>query len=201
VCSFLPDIENCIKNIVGSCERSPRADNLMLRLTRFDHSVEEVHGFKPLPECNRDDYIGVMRAGGSTALYDATHNAIESAAQYGKSLSQHDFDVNAIVFIITDGEDNSSAMTANGVKKSIQNVIREENLESLLTVLVGVNVQQRSLSFALKKYSTDAGLDSYIELENADEASLAKLANFVSRSISRQSKALGSGTSSTLLTF
>jgi uncharacterized protein YegL len=196
VAEFLPDIEKCIQHVVRSCEQSPRADNLLFRLVRFDQKLEEVHGFKPLTECNLDDYQSVLLAGGCTALYDASHNAIASVSQYGKSLSHHDFDVNGIVFIITDGEDNASLQTVKSVKKSIQKVVREEHLESLMTVLIGVNVQTKSLSYALKKFSTEGGLHQYIEIERADHQSLSRLANFVSRSISLQSRALSVGTSS-----
>ena len=201
VSGFIKDIEKCIKDVVLACSHSPRADNLLIRVTRFDNKLEEVHGFKPLIECNTTDYSGVLRAGGMTALYDASHNAIESVAKYGKNLSQHDFDVNGIIFIITDGSDNASTMTAKSVKKAISNVPHEEHVESLLTVLVGVNVSDGSLSYGLKGFSKDAGFDKYIELGKANEKSLSKLAKFVTKSISMQSRALGTKRSSSLLTF
>ena len=68
---FRDEIEMCVKEIVGSCRHSPRADNLMLRLSIFDNDVDEVHGFRPLSECDVDKYTGAIQIGGSTALYDA----------------------------------------------------------------------------------------------------------------------------------
>lgn len=63
---FQDKIENAIKAVVLACRKSPRADNLMLRLVTFNTSmgVHEVHGFKPLAECNTDAYTGCVQPGG-----------------------------------------------------------------------------------------------------------------------------------------
>ena len=201
VCQFQREIEEAIKNIVLACYRSPRADNLMLRFTRFDDSVHEVHGLKPLPECHPADYDHTLVAGGCTALYDATHNAITAIGRYAESLSQRDFDVNGIVFVVTDGGDNASTMTSQSVKEALAQTVSAEHLESLTTILIGVNVKDATISSYLKAFSRDAGFDRYIELERADEQTLAHLADFMTQSISMQSRALGTGLKSTLLSF
>jgi hypothetical protein len=36
----------------------------MLRLVAFASRLEEIHGFKPLSECNPADYVGVMAQAG-----------------------------------------------------------------------------------------------------------------------------------------
>ena len=201
VLDHLSDIERCIQNVVQACTHSPRADNLMLRLTRFDSRLEEVHGFKPLPECSPDDYDGCLRCGGTTALYDAVYNAVESAASYGRSLSENAFGVNGIVFVVTDGMDNASVMTAKSVGKALARAVTSEHLESMLSVLIGVNTEVSGISPKLSAFSREAGFTQYIDLGKADERSLARLADFVSRSISVQSQALGTGGLSRLLSF
>ncbi len=188
---FLKDIETCIKSVASACLRSPRADNLMLRVTRFDNKVEEVHGFKPLGEVDPDDYQGCLKSGGCTALYDAAFNAIESTRRYGRQLTNHDFDVNGIVFVITDGCDNVSKLGAGAVKKAIAEATLGEDLESLTTLLVGVNISDSNAKRALAAFSKSAAFTKYIDVGKADAASLARLADFVSRSISLQSRSLG----------
>src|SRR5215210_2163895 len=91
---FIFDMEAAITRIVQACKSSPRADNLLLRLVAFDDSLSEVHGFKLLENCNLADYGGVLRAGGSTALYDAAENAVSSTVNYGQRLSAADFSAN-----------------------------------------------------------------------------------------------------------
>lgn len=198
---FLRDIEGCLKEVVRACRHSPRADQLMMRVVSFDDDLDEMHGFKPLPGCDVGDYDSCLRAGGTTALIDAAHNAVASVATYGRDLSDNDFDVNAIVFVITDGCDNASAAKASDVVAALEAARQEESLESITTILVGVNVKQRQVSRELKRVRKAVGFDRYVELDRADASALAKLADFVSRSISAQSQALGQGGPGPALTF
>ena len=201
VYSFSDGIENCIREIVVACQRSPRCDNLMLRMTQFNSSLDEMHGFKPLQECNTDDYKDSIQCGGSTALYDAADNAVRSVSSYGRQLMSNDYDVNGIVVVITDGCDNASAMTTASVKKALTEAVQGENLESIVSILVGVNINDSYVSGNLADFSAKAGFTQYVELGDANEKTLAKLADFVSRSISAQSQALGTGGPSQSLTF
>ena len=76
VTQFRHEMEECLREIIQACKHSPRADNLLVRLVTFSDRLAEVHGFKLLQACNLADYQGVFRAGGNTALYDATENAV-----------------------------------------------------------------------------------------------------------------------------
>lgn len=191
------DMEKCLSEIVRACCKSPRADNLMIRFVEFGSQITEVHGFKLLENCNPNDYLGVLNINGATALYDAAANALDATSGYGKNLTDNDFDVNGIVFIITDGMDNSSAYTKKSIRKTLENIIREETLESLVTVLIGVGTKgYKDVSLALAEFKKEAGLTQFIELDDAKAATLAKLANFVSQSISSQSQSLGTGSGS-----
>lgn len=200
---FQDKIENAIKAVVLACRKSPRADNLMLRLVTFNTSigVHEVHGFKPLTDCNTDAYTGTVQPGGATNLYDAAYSAAGSINQYGKSLTAQDFACNGIFVVITDGEDNASKTTPTMLKDEVAKGVTGEALESCVSILVGVNVQSPTVSRLLKDFQANAGFTQYIEVDNATDAKIAKLADFVSRSVSSQSQALGSGGPSQALTF
>ena len=54
---------------------------------------------------------------------------------------------------------------------------------------------------ALEKFKNDAKLSQFVDIGNATEGKLAKLANFVSESVSSQSQALGTGAPSQTLNF
>lgn len=186
-------MEACIKEIVRALALSPRADSLMLRTTRFDDRIEEIHGFRPLAESDIDKYNGCLPPGGLTALYDATVNAVASVAQYGADLSAQEYDVNGIVFILTDGMDNRSKLTVNSCKEAIAKAVKGESLESLMTILIGVNVKDPQIVQYLEDFNTQVGFTQYVKLEDASAKTLAKLAKFVSHSVSSQSQALGTG--------
>jgi len=202
ISGFQHEIEACLKEVVKASRHSPRADNLMLRFVSFSTNLTEVHGFKPLSECHEDDYDGTIYPGSTTALYDAAVNVIESVARYGKDLIAQDYEANAIVFVITDGMENDSTATVKMLKEAVQKAIQGECLESIITILVGVNTDaQTGLSTYLDNLRQDAGFTEYIEVKKADAKTLARLASFMSRSISSQSQALGTGGPSQSLQF
>lgn len=197
VVGFARDIERCVAEVVRSCAQSPRSDNLMLRMTTFNHQVREVHGYRPLIACDPGDYDGSVRASGSTALCDAAYTAVQSLCTYGAQLEGHDFDVNGIVFVITDGAENASRASPAQVREAIEAARKQAHLSSLVTVLVGVGVGagvgDGGLSQMLEQFRQQAGFDRYVALDRADAATLASLAEFVSQSITVQSRALASG--------
>jgi len=134
-----------------------------------------------------------------TALFDATYSSVAATLKYGKTLIDQDFSVNGICFIITDGEDNNSNVTPLQVKNQMGIAIQGEDIESLLTILIGVN--DNSYKSYLETFKDEANLSQYVSVGDATAQKLAKLAAFVSKSISSQSQSLGSGGASQLLTF
>jgi len=201
VAAFRPELERALGSIVQACQHSPRADNLMLRLVEFDSALRESHGFKLLERCNLADYKGVLHVGGATALYDAAENAVSATTDYARQLAAGDFSANAIVFVLTDGMDNASTLTPRLVKDALTRAVSEEALESVVSVLIGVNVQDQTVGGYLQDFRNDVGFTQYVEVGHADPKTLAKLADFVSRSISAQSQSLGTGGPSRSLTF
>jgi uncharacterized protein YegL len=199
--AFTFDMEAAIARIVQACKFSPRADNVLLRLVAFDDSLSELHGFKLLENCNLADYSGALRSGGSTALYDATENAVASTTNYAHKLASGDFSANAILFVMTDGMDNASRISAARVKKAFTEAVTSEALESIVSILIGVGVADPQVSAYLQRFQRDAGFTQYVEIDNADAKTLARLAEFVSQSISAQSQALGTGGGSRQLVF
>lgn len=197
VSAFRKEIDQCIRTTFDACRQAPRADNLMVRVTSFDSRVTELQGFAPLHTVQPPK----LTIGGSTALYDACHNAVAAVTDYGRDLVTNGLSANAIVFVITDGEDNASTLTPRAVQDAVQAAVTDEHLESIVTVLIGVNVKQARLGRALMDFSAAAGFDHYLELAKADAGTLARLADFLSRSIAAQSQVLGTGAPSTVLTF
>ena len=200
VSSFRTELEHCISEIVKACLGAPRAHNLMLRVVSFDDQVTEIHGFRPLTAIQPDDYEGALSIGGLTALYDASVNAVEAMTDYGRDLTDHGFAANGLLFVLTDGADNASTLTAERVAAAMSRAVTGEVLESLLSILVGVNLSTGTGS-QLLDFSTRAGFDHYLGLDGADAATFARIAAFVQKSVVAQSVMLGTGSASRLLTF
>lgn len=198
---FQQDLLNAIKAVIQSCQRHARADNLLVRLTRFASDLEELFGFKTLTDVDVDK-LPDLQPRGATALYDAAFDALAATEQYGQVLYDQDFDVNGAVFVITDGLDNRSATATPALLAARLAAIRQaESLESMLALLIGVNTADSQAQNALQSLAQEAAFDQYIDVSRASTDALARLAGFVSKSISNQSQALGSGGPSQVLTF
>jgi len=198
VSGFASSLEQAIKTIFKAMSKSPRKDNLMLRLTQFADGLTESHGFKLLGSIKESDYDNVLKIGGNTALFDAVDESIQATSAYGKQLTAQNFLVNAIVVVVTDGQNNTgNIIDPAQIKKTIEEVRKSENLQSITLILVGVTNDDNSLDAYLQKFVTDAGITQYVSIGKATPSKIAKLAAFVSQSISSTSAALASGQPST----
>ena len=194
VASFAAALEQAVKTIFKAMSKSPRVDNLLLRLTQFNDNLAESHGFKLLSTIKEADYDNVLKLGGMTALFDATDEAIQATSTYGKQLTASNFLVNAIIVIVTDGQSNTGGIFDPAkIKQSLEIARKSENLESITTILVGVTNDNTNLDAYLQAFMTEGGLSQYVSIGSATPGKIAKLAQFVSQSISSTSAALGSG--------
>lgn len=198
VSGFASALEQALKTIYKAMNKSPRRDNLMLRLTQFNDNLKELHGFKLLSSINETDYDNVLNIGGMTALFDAVDEGIQATTAYGKQLTDQNFLVNAIVVVVTDGQSNSgNIFDGTKIKQALEDARKSENLESITLILVGVTNDDANLDAYLQKFVSDAGITQYVSIGKASPGKIAKLAAFVSQSISSTSAALGSGQPST----
>lgn len=200
---YKKEMEKCIQEAVKACKCSPRSDYLLIRIVVFNQNMREIHGFKQLVDCDLADYDGCLSPSGTTLLFETARNAIDATNDYGKQLFNSDFDVNAIVFFITDGMDNESGkIDAAAVGDSLKQAMTDEALESILSILVGVGTSTSSgVSQYLTDFKDEAGISEFIDIKNADDKTLAKLSAFISKSISSQSSAIGTGGPSQILQF
>jgi hypothetical protein len=192
--NFTKEMEDANGSIVEACRSSPRADNLLMRHlvfgTRVFDDTQRGHGWKALPDINPGDYAGTLAPDDLTALFDGTMNAVEVTISQGDDMRKSGYDVNACIFVKTDGLNNSSTATAKMIAAAIQRARQNETLQSFLMVLIGVNVGNPTIDKALADFAKEAGFDQYVPLADAKPDTLKKLANFVSKSISSSSQAL-----------
>lgn len=191
VSSFKQSLNESYKNIIKSCRKHPRSESLLVRGVSFASNVQEEHGFVELE--NIDESQTSFDPHGMTCLYDATLNQLEALRDYGKRLFDMQYLTNAVLFVVTDGYDTCSRI-ANPDKITAlrQEIEKLEVFESIKMVLVGVGLETQVQTY-LDDYKNQAGFDQFVFTKDASESDLAKLADFVSRSISSTSESLGTG--------
>lgn len=213
--SFQQEMEAAVKAALKALKKHPRADNMLVRVSTFESSVEEVHGYKLLADIDPNSYDGILAPGGMTALSDAIISASEAAANYGKMLLESDYEANGIMLVITDGWNNAGVHNAElyhgqkgvnfdsqiaKVKQALKAPLTKECLESYISILIGVNIQEAKADLEL--YHKEAGFtQDLIPLGDAEPATIAKIGRFVSESVSSQSQALGTGGPSRAINF
>lgn len=197
--SFRDEMVDAIKSVIESCKSAPRAENLLVRVVFFNEDLEEIHGYMPLDDIDMDVYES-LQPYGVTSLFDATYESLGSILKYSEDLQDQEMDVNGICVVITDGGDNSSTMTPGTIKTQVEEALnRETIIESVMTILVGINASQ--YSSYLNNFKKEANLQQFVDAGDADPKTLSKLANFISQSISSQSQSLGTGGPSQSLNF
>lgn len=201
--SFRSEMEKCIQSIIRACNASPKADNLLVRVVTFSDTVDELHGYLPLSNISEHIYTRCLTRSGNTALNDAFRNALDSTYDYGKELVDNDYTANSIVIVVTDGLENRSHSQLRDVQNSLHRLENNngQSVESVKTILVGVNLTGWGVKSGLDDYQNQLGIDQFVPLEDATDSTLARLADFVSRSISSQSQKIGTGTKSESLKF
>lgn len=199
---FAKALEQMLKTVYKGCNDSnnPYRENLMFRVTTFSHTIKEVHGFKTLNNINENDYNGSVITGGDTALCDAVDEMVQALTAYGATLTKQDFTVNGMIAVVTDGQDNASHTAMGAVAKSVKKIRTTETMTSCVTILVGVTNDDTNLDHYLQTFKDDAGMDQYIPIGKATPGKIAKLAGFISQSVSSTSSALNQGAPSKPIT-
>ena len=198
---FADELLKMKKEIIKSCNKHPRKENLLIRDVLFnsDIGVQEVHGFKSLSMIDPDNDYTTLNCDGMTNLFDATYTSIEATLLESKNLIDQDYGCNGAIFIITDGGDNHSLNTESQIKNLLKDSLKSENIEGLISILIGVN--SNDCKDYLENFKNKSELTQYIDIGDVTPTKLAKLAKFISESISSQSQALGTGANSQPLTF
>ena len=75
---FVTEIEECLTRIMNTCGRAPRSEYLLLRVLTFNERLNEVHGFKPISDCQASDYSGKLSASGATASHGVRYRQVSS---------------------------------------------------------------------------------------------------------------------------
>lgn len=199
VSGFYKELVEVSKTVLAACIKHPKSENLLLRSTVFndDINVKEIHGFLPVSTIDPATYDSFPLPASCTPLMDAHLEACESLLQFGNDLASNQFTANAVLFIVTDGGENSSRNRDMGkIKKIMASLRNGDPLESFTAILIGVD--DSSSKVVLKQYQMDSTIDEYKSIGDATPGNLAKVAQFISKSISTASVACGTGSSGAL---
>ena len=108
ISNYVNDMNLAMRDIfMQELKSSHRASDIVIQCTEFNEAVTFKSGFQPL-EHLADDYLAVKPSGNGTALFSAVIKTLTNISTYRTDLELQGIDVKTNVFIITDGQDNSS---------------------------------------------------------------------------------------------
>lgn len=177
ITTYVKDLNHAFNDFVETMQKSHIAEKLMVSIVEFHDKVSIKSGFQPIKQIPN---IQFQPSGMGTALYDATTQGLKMALEYRSNLENSGVLAKTLVFVITDGLDNSSVVSANTVKKGVEDVLaQEQNMFSFTTILFGVgNIN------GFEKAQQAMGIQHLAKVGTTG-AEIRKMINFISQSISK----------------
>ncbi len=176
------DLCHTLNHLVHTAQQQVISDNILMRTLGFEDERREWHGFQPLKSIQP---YGAITTGGGTALYDATFDALNATVRYAKILADQGFRVNALFFVLTDGDDNGSQKFPQEIAKLMEETRQNEIPSRLYTALIGLNSRSGALKRRLQTFQRLAQLDDYVDIPKASPRHLAELEEVVGAPLRR----------------
>lgn len=124
-------------DFVAVMQRAHVADKVFVSVLEFNDKVHVVSGFQPVAHLSQVDFS--KRINGSTALYDAVYAGLRNAIDYRRNLENSGIETKTLLFILTDGEDNSSSVAPDLVKDLLATMkASEKDAFTFSSVLFGL---------------------------------------------------------------
>lgn len=178
---YINELNNAFRDFLDEMQRSHVAEKLMVSVIEFNDTIQVRSGFQPVATIDLNQ-ITFRPCGLGTALYDAVLSGITNAVSYRQNLENSGVNCKTLVFIITDGDDNSSSHNAAGVKRVLHTIMEsEKNTFSFETILFGVGNDAQ-----FEQAQKDMGIPHLARIGNSAKE-IRKMIGFISASISKSS--------------
>jgi uncharacterized protein YegL len=177
VSNYVKDLNMAFNDFTQSMQKSHIADKLFVSIIEFTEKVTVTSGFRPVASIPAMDFS--KRLGGWTSLYDASLTGIKNALAYRENLENSGVETKTLLFIITDGEDNSSKNPPSKVKAIINKLKKDEHSAfSFTSVLFGLGDQAN-----FEKAQKEMGIEHLAKIGTSGQE-IKKMIGFISQSIS-----------------
>lgn len=204
------EIKRMLEQIVADGKRAGWGKRVLLAAQEFNTvmGVREIFGFDTPAALDLSNIR--INTTGATNLLDASATAFNALEEAAKTLSHADFITNLLLVVVTDGEDNASSLTAQALGDLVKNGRKNENYDSVKTILIGLRTGQRAqdsrysgktVDDVLKELAQTAGFDQYESAQQVKDGTYGKIGGFISQSVSSASQSLGSGSPSQNVNF
>ena len=177
--SYVNDLNAAFNDFVQTMQQSHIHDRLFVSIVDFCERVAVRSGFQPIANVPVTNFVP---QGSGTALYAGTAMGIKNAMEYRTTLEQTGINVKTLIFVITDGQDNSSRTSPSAIKSTLDSILATEaNAFSFTTIMFGVGPERY-----FKEAKEDMGFQHLAVVGNTGKE-IKKMISFISSSISKSS--------------
>lgn len=165
---------------------STAAADILVSTVLFNDQVSLLHGYVNLvdaPALTSKKY----QPSGATALYDAVAGGLTNMVLYAQQLRQSGVMVRGLVLIFSDGDDNVSQQAAADVRRSVEELLRQEiyslnyvGFVSRGSKAMGLTAKQQ-LAAAVQKQAGDLGIPNAL-VSGLDHQALRRIFQLASQS-------------------
>ena len=166
---------------------------------RFPTNVNEQHGFLPVLSIDPQMHFPIVQSNGeygSTPLCDGVMETLLAAKTQASQLInvQGVPLVNMALAFLTDGGETGSHYRPADVKAAIDQILAEGEIESVVTILVGVACPPGSSARQrLEDFQHACGITKFIPFDEMTSGVFGQVARVISTSFTTTSQALGTG--------
>lgn len=183
--SFEGELNSAFREFVEELQHSHVADKILVKIIEFSETIYDKTGFMPIKQIDPKAFIFKAKDSG-TALFAGTKKILDATIDYRTHLEATGINVKALVFVITDGQDNSSSrlqVKASDVATTLDNIAKEErNVFSFETILFGIGNSKVDFENAQKDMHI-----KHLAVVGQTGAEMRKMVGFISASVSKSS--------------
>jgi archaellum component FlaC len=195
---FHQELEESLKSAIDGIEDKSQSDAkkgvaMLLRCSTFNSTYSagnqfaEIHGFKEVANIDTSQYHLPLPEGG-TPLLEAMMRDLDIEKHFTDQMSNENILSSALLLWVTDGEDTASGnISYDQVDARIKQLQMEEDIDSVTTVVFGINEGNQKIKNYLDKLCKECNIDYYVPFQSIkDEGgkALAKLITEVSKTVS-----------------
>ena len=186
--NYKDELDEAFNAMINEFQQSHIADRLLISTVEFDDKVHIKTGFQPVSSI---PHMNFVPQGWGTALYDATEVSLKNAIEYRTSLEDSGVICKTLLFVLTDGQDNSSAPdSAKNVRENITKFLsNEKNVFTFESILFGIGKSNKQY---YEEAQAEMGMKHLVTIDTGNSPedtakAIRKMINFISSSISASS--------------
>lgn len=174
------ELNAAFNEFIQEMQGSHIADDLFVSIITFADVIKSKQGFQPVASVKPSNF---KPTGFGTALYDAVKLGMKNAIDYREAQNRTGVNCKTLVFVLTDGIDNSSERgSATDVKKMHDDIMQDEaNAFAFTSILFGINEKGAKKDYT--KAKDEMGIQHLAEV-GVSAKEIRKMISWISSSVS-----------------